>query len=228
MTGVQTCALPIWGAYEIGGLPGQSLRTSGKDFQGWTDNRLPAPQAGGGGSWRKGTGIRCSQQVIKVKNKTAYLGLFLALALICSYVEALIPVPIGIPGVKLGLANVVMVCMLYRCGERDAAVISAARVLLAGFFFGSLYSILYSLAGAALSLLVMALIRRTRVLHLISVSAAGGVAHNVGQFLVAALVVENYRILYYLPVLFLVGMATGVLIGVVAANVLRRLPGEVL
>ncbi len=163
-----------------------------------------------------------------MKNKTAYLGLFLALALICSYVEALIPVPIGIPGVKLGLANVVMVCMLYRCGERDAAVISAARVLLAGFFFGSLYSILYSLAGAALSLLVMALIRRTRVLHLISVSAAGGVAHNVGQFLVAALVVENYRILYYLPVLFLVGMATGVLIGVVAANILRRLPGEVL
>lgn len=161
------------------------------------------------------------------KNKTAYLGLMLALALICSYVEALIPVPIGIPGVKLGLANIVMVCMLYRSGERDAAVISFARVLLSGFFFGSLYSILYSLAGAALSLVVMSLIRRTNALHLISVSAAGGIAHNVGQFLVAALVVENYRILYYLPVLFLVGMATGVLIGVVAANVLRRLPKEV-
>lgn len=161
-----------------------------------------------------------------MKNKTAYLGLCLALALICSYVEALIPVPIGIPGVKPGLANIVMVCILYRSGERDAAFISFTRVLLAGFFFGSLYSILYSLAGAALSLLVMALIKRTNALHLISVSAAGGVAHNIGQFLVAAFVVENYRILYYLPVLFVVGMATGILIGVVAANVLRRLPGE--
>ena len=162
-----------------------------------------------------------------MKNKTAYLGLCLALALICSYVEALIPVPIGIPGVKPGLANIVMVCILYRSGERDAAFISFARVLLAGFFFGSLYSILYSLAGASLSLLVMALIKRTNALHLISVSAAGGVAHNIGQFLVAALVVENYRILYYLPVLFVVGMVTGILIGVIAANVLRRLPGDV-
>lgn len=162
-----------------------------------------------------------------MKNKTAYLGLCLALALICSYVEALIPVPIGIPGVKPGLANIVMVCILYRSGERDAVFISFTRVLLAGFFFGSLYSILYSLAGAALSLLVMALIKRTNALHLISVSAAGGVAHNIGQFLVAAFVVENYRILYYLPVLFVVGMATGILIGVIAANVLRRLPGDV-
>lgn len=163
-----------------------------------------------------------------MKNKTAYLGLCLALALICSYVEALIPVPIGIPGVKLGLANIVMVCILYRSGEKDAALISFARVLLTGFFFGSLYSILYSFAGAALSLFVMALVKRTNVLHIISVSAAGGVAHNVGQFFVAALVVENYRILYYLPVLFAVGMATGTLIGVAAANILRRLPEEVL
>ena len=163
-----------------------------------------------------------------MKNKTAYLGLCLALALICSYVEALIPVPIGIPGVKLGLANIVMVCILYRSGEKDAALISFARVLLTGFFFGSLYSILYSFAGAALSLFVMALVKRTNALHINSVRAAGGVAHKVGQFFVAALVVENYRILYYLPVLFAVGMATGTLIGVAAANILRRLPEEVL
>lgn len=154
----------------------------------------------------------------------AYLGLCLALALICSYVEALIPVPIGIPGVKLGLTNVVIVGILYMSGTRDAAFISFARVLLAGFFFGNLYSILYSLAGAVLSLFVMVLVKKTDRLHLISVSAAGGVAHNVGQFLVAAIVVENYRILYYLPVLFLVGMATGVLIGVAAVSVLQRLP----
>lgn len=158
----------------------------------------------------------------------AYLGLCLALALICSYVEALLPVPIGIPGVKLGLTNVVIIGILYLSGTRDAVMISFARVLLAGFFFGNLYSILYSLAGAALSLLVMVLVKKTNGLHLVSVSAAGGIAHNVGQFLVAAVVVENYRILYYLPVLFLVGMATGVCIGIAAAGVLKRLPKGVL
>ena len=155
-----------------------------------------------------------------------YLGLALALALICSYIEALIPLPIGIPGVKLGLTNIVVVIVLYLGNARDGACVSVARVLLAGFFFGSMYSILYSLAGAVLSLLVMAGLKRTGPLHLISVSAAGGVAHNVGQFLVAALVVENYHILYYLPVLFLVGMLTGVLIGIVAGAVLHRLPQE--
>lgn len=164
------------------------------------------------------------QQASLTARKTAYLGLCLALALICSYVEALVPIPIGIPGVKLGLTNVVIVGILYLSNWRDAALVSFARVLLAGFFFGSLYSILYSLAGALLSLIVMVVIKRTEKLHLISVSAAGGIAHNVGQFLVAALVVENYRILYYLPVLFLVGMATGVLIGVAATGVLKRLP----
>lgn len=160
--------------------------------------------------------------------KTAYLGLCLALALICSYIEALIPIPIGIPGVKLGLTNVVVVGILYMSGTRDAAFVSFARVLLAGFFFGNLYSILYSLAGAALSLLIMVFLKKTDLLHLISVSAAGGIAHNVGQFLVAAVVVENYRILYYLPVLFLVGMLTGVLIGITAFGVLKRLPPALL
>ena len=160
----------------------------------------------------------------QIAGKTAYLGLCLALALICSYVEALIPFPIGIPGVKLGLANIVMVGVLYMTGWKDAALISLSRVLLAGFFFGNLYSILYSMAGAVLSLIVMTALKKMDSLHLISVSATGGIAHNVGQFLVAALVVENYRILYYLPILFLVGMATGVLIGLVASEVLKRLP----
>ncbi len=159
--------------------------------------------------------------------RMTFLGMALALALICSYVEALIPLPIGIPGVKLGLANVVVVAVLYMNGWKDAALVSAARVMLSGFFFGSLYSILYSLAGAALSLFVMQLLRRTDALHPVSVSAAGGIAHNVGQFLVAALVVENYRLLYYLPVLFLVGMLTGVLIGIVVTAVLGRIPRRI-
>ena len=161
---------------------------------------------------------------LKKTKKTAYLGLCLALALICSYVEALIPFSIGIPGVKLGLTNIVIVGVLYLSDWRDALLVSVLRVLLAGFFFGNLYSILYSLAGALLSLIVMTALKKMDSLHLISVSATGGIAHNVGQFLVAALVVENYRILYYLPILFLVGMATGDLIGLVASEVLKRLP----
>ncbi|MDD7178769.1 MAG: Gx transporter family protein [Lachnospiraceae bacterium] len=169
------------------------------------------------------SGRERKQRAFSATKKTAYLGLCLALALICSYVEALIPFSIGIPGVRLGLTNIVIVGVLYLSNWRDALFVSVSRVLLAGFFFGSLYSILYSFAGALLSLFVMAIIKKTEKLHLISVSAAGGVAHNVGQFLVAALVVENYRILYYLPVLFLVGMVTGVLIGVAAASVLKRL-----
>lgn len=177
---------------------------------------IPSADNRSGGHRRKSSSL--------TTGKTAYLGLCLALALICSYVEALIPIPIGIPGVKLGLANVVMVGVLYLSDWRDAALVSFSRVLLAGFFFGNLYSILYSLAGAVFSLVVMTFIKKTEKLHLISVSAAGGIAHNTGQFLVAAFVVENYRILYYLPVLFLVGMATGVLIGVTASGVLKRLP----
>lgn len=169
------------------------------------------------------SGRERKQRAFSATKKTAYLGLCLALALICSYVEALIPFSIGIPGVRLGLTNIVIVGVLYLSNWRDALFVSVSRVLLAGFFFGSLYSILYSFAGALLSLFVMAIIKKTEKLHLISVSAAGGVAHNAGQFLVAALVVENYRILYYLPILFLVGMVTGVLIGVAAASVLKRL-----
>ena len=183
-------------------------------------NMIPSADNRSGGHRRKQTSL--------TTGKIAYLGLCLALAMICSYVEALIPIPIGIPGVKLGLANVVMVGVLYLSDWRDAALVSFSRVLLAGFFFGNLYSILYSLAGALLSLIVMVAIKKTGQLHLISVSAAGGIAHNVGQFLVAALVVENYRILYYLPVLFLVGMATGVLIGVTVSEVLKRLPPVIL
>lgn len=158
--------------------------------------------------------------------KITYLGLALGVALICSYIEAIIPFPIGIPGIKLGLTNVVIVGILYYSGEGDAAWISFVRVLLVGFLFGNWYSIIYSLAGAALSFVVMALLKKTNQLHLISVSGAGGIAHNLGQFFVAALMVENFHILYYFPILLIAGILTGILIGVVAYQVLIRLPKE--
>lgn len=155
--------------------------------------------------------------------KTAYLSMFLALALICSYVEALIPVPIGIPGVKLGLTNIVVVLMLYTVGAAEAFAVSVMRIVLAGFLFGNLFSIAYSLAGGILSFLVMLLLYRTNSLHFVSVSIAGGLTHNIGQLLLAAVIVTNYRILYYVPVLLAAGAVTGLLIGLLACELTRRL-----
>lgn len=158
-----------------------------------------------------------------MKKKTAYLGLFLALALICSYIESLIPFYFGIPGVKLGLTNLVVVMMLYCIGAKEALLISMMRIVLAGFMFGNMFSILYSLAGGILSFLIMYLLKRYTRLRIISVSAAGGVSHNIGQLIVAALVVENYNIFYYAAVLVIAGIITGIVIGIIAQEVILRL-----
>ena len=95
-----------------------------------------------------------------MKNKIAYWGVFLALALVCSYVESLIPISFGIPGVKLGLTNIVVILMLYTIGAKDAILISVLRIILAGFMFGNAFSIIYSLAGGILSFVVMLLLKK--------------------------------------------------------------------
>ena len=153
----------------------------------------------------------------------AYLGVFLALALICSYVESLIPISFGIPGVKLGLTNIVVVLMLYCIGAKEALAVSVCRIVLAGFLFGNLFSILYSLAGGLLSFLIMWAVKRTGKLGILPVSVCGGIFHNIGQLAVAALVVENYNVFYYLSVLLLAGAATGLAIGVVAQELIIRI-----
>ena len=159
--------------------------------------------------------------------KTAYLGLFLALALICSYIESLIPFYFGIPGVKLGLTNIVVVLMLYCTGAKSALAVSVLRILLSGFLFGNMFSILYSLAGGLASFLCMVLLKRSGRFRIISVSAAGGVMHNLGQIAVAAAVVENRSLFYYYPVLFIAGTLTGIVIGIAAQEILLRLPSDV-
>ncbi len=151
------------------------------------------------------------------------MGVFLALALICSYVESLIPISFGIPGVKLGLTNIVVVLMLYCIGAKEALAVSVCRIVLAGFLFGNLFSILYSLAGGLLSFLIMWAVKRTGKLGILPVSVCGGIFHNIGQLAVAALVVENYNVFYYLPVLLLAGAATGLAIGVVAQELIIRI-----
>lgn len=151
-----------------------------------------------------------------MKKHIAYLGLLLTLALILSYVESLIPIFVSVPGVKLGLANLVVLICLYSFPAKYAFLISGMRVLLAGLLFGNVFSILYSLAGAFLSLVVMLLAKKIFKLGILGVSILGGIFHNVGQLLVAIAVVSNYRIGYLFPYLLLSGILTGAIIGFIA------------
>ena len=152
--------------------------------------------------------------------KVAIFGVFTALALIFSYVELLIPINFGIPGAKLGLANLMTVLVLYKMGIKEALALSVTRIILSGFMFGNLFGILYSLSGGLLSFLVMVLLKKSD-----RFSIGGGTAHNIGQLLVAMVVVQTYQVGYYLPVLLVAGEVTGLLIGLVAKEVLKRIQG---
>ena len=162
-----------------------------------------------------------------VKNRVAYFGVFMALALIFSYVETLIPINFGIPGVKLGLANLVIVIALYKMKLTEVYLLSVVRVLLSGFIFGNYFSIIYSLAGGLLSLTVMALLKKSKGFSVMGISVAGGVFHNVGQIIVAILVLETASLVYYLPVLLISGITSGVIIGILGAMVTKRMAGIV-
>lgn len=158
-----------------------------------------------------------------MKSRVAYFGVFTALALIFSYIETLIPINFGIPGIKLGLANLIIVVALYKLKLKEVYMLAIVRVLLSGFIFGNYFSIIYSLAGGLLSLTVMAILKRQEGFSVMGISMAGGVFHNVGQMIVAVLVVETFSISYYLPVLLIAGLITGLVIGVVGDGILKRL-----
>ena len=158
----------------------------------------------------------------KVK-KTAFCGLVLALALIAGYAESLVPVTVAIPGIKLGAANSVILLLLYMVGVKEAYIVNISRVVLSGFLFGSMSSILYSLSGAVLSLLVMTLLKKTDRFSISGVSMSGGVFHNIGQLMMAALVLETTAVWYYLPVLIITGSITGLLIGVLTGEICKRI-----
>lgn len=153
----------------------------------------------------------------------ARVGLMTSLALIFSYVEAIIPYNPGIPGIKLGIANVVTVIALYKFGPKDAAAVSVIRIVLAGLLFNGLFGMLYSLAGAVLSLAGMIALKKTDLFSVIGVSMAAGVLHNLGQLLVAAALIEDLRIFFYFPVLLFSGIAAGILVGIISTLVLRTL-----
>ncbi|XCP83500.1 Gx transporter family protein [Roseburia hominis] len=159
----------------------------------------------------------------KTLKKVAYFGVFTALALIFSYVEALIPFHIGIPGVKLGLANLIVVIALYKLGPQEALCLSVTRIILSGFLFANLFSIIYSLAGGVLSFAIMALLKKRGTFSVYGISMAGGVFHNIGQLLIAMIVVESFSVAYYVPVLLVAGVLTGLVIGIAASEMLKRL-----
>lgn len=157
-----------------------------------------------------------------MKNKVAVFGVFTSLALILSYVELLIPINFGIPGMKLGLANLLVVILLYKGCPRDALLLSVIRILLSGLIFGNMFSIFYSLGGGLLSLAVMVFLKKTEQFTVAGISIGGGASHNVGQLLVAMFVVQTYQVGYYLPVLLIAGVITGAVIGILSAEVLKR------
>lgn len=152
--------------------------------------------------------------------KVTVMAMCIALAMILSYLESLIPSP-GIPGVKLGLANLAVIFALYKLGWKEAVGVSLLRVLLVSLLFGHAASLMYSAAGAVLSLLGMILLRRFDKLSCVFVSVSGGVLHNVGQILMAWVLMGS-NVVFYLPVLILSGTVAGVVIGVVAALLVKR------
>ena len=161
-----------------------------------------------------------------MKTRVAYFGVFTALALIFSYVETLIPFNFGIPGIKLGVANLVIVTSLYLLKPKDVWCLSLLRILLMGFLFGNGISILYSLAGGILSLLVMLLLKTKGGFSMLGVSIGGGVSHNVGQLIAAICIVSNLNIAYYLPVLMIAGVITGAIIGMLSGKILQAVDKE--
>lgn len=183
--------------------------------------------------------------------KTVELGFFLAVALILSYVESLIPISIGIPGIKLGLPNAVVVLLLYDQDNvaeitetrisaetasmqkemqsytcytvKEAALVNGLRIVLSGFLFSNLYTILYALSGAVFSMIVMLIGKKLNCFSVVGVSVLGGVFHNIGQIIVAMLVVQTFAVSYYVPVLIIAGTLTGALLGVIVMELMPYL-----
>lgn len=151
------------------------------------------------------------------------MGMLVALAMVLGFVETLIPINLGIPGMKLGLANIVVVIALFLFDVKTAVVVSILRIILIAMTFGNMSMMFYSIAGASLSLLSMIAVSKIKSFSLISVSIIGGIMHNVGQIICAAFVVRTNGVFTYLPVLIIAGLVSGALVGIVAGLISVRL-----
>ena len=156
--------------------------------------------------------------------KVSLYGILVSLAFIASYIEVLIPFNFHIPGMKLGLANIVVLAALYTGGAKAGITVSIIRIILVGLTFGNPYSAIYGLSGGVLSLAVMIALKKTDFFGVMGVSMAGGVAHNIGQLACAMILLKLPAVFTYLSYLILVGTVTGALIGIIDEEVLKRLP----
>ena len=154
--------------------------------------------------------------------KIALCGVLTALAMIFSYIESVIPIPIPVPGIKLGVANIAVITILYVLGVKEAIVINLLRIALTALLFGNVNSFLFSISGAVLSLTIMIIMKKLDFFSCIGVSVCGGVMHNVGQIRAAVFIMGSEAIVLYLPVLIVSGVFTGVVIGVVSGIVAKH------
>ena len=159
----------------------------------------------------------------EMTRRVAVSGLLIAMMLVLGYVESLIPAVSGVPGIKLGLSNGVLIFAIYMLDLRTAWTLMVLKVLLSGLLFGGVNTILYALAGGTLSMLAMTLLSRVKGMHPVTVSMIGGVMHNVGQVLVAIALLHTQQLYYYMAILMLVGLACGALTGICASSVMKHL-----
>ncbi|MBO5945806.1 MAG: Gx transporter family protein [Clostridia bacterium] len=160
-----------------------------------------------------------------MRNKTlrlTQLAIAVTFALILSFIESQIPAFVAIPGVKVGLANIAVIFMLYKFGVKEAVVVSLLRVILVSMLFGQAVSFFYSISGAVLSFAVMLLLKTLTPLGEVAVSVSGGVMHNVGQIIAASILLETTVVIYSVPFLLVSGTIAGIVVGVVAAILIKK------
>ncbi|MGN0243850.1 MAG: Gx transporter family protein [Lachnospiraceae bacterium] len=161
-----------------------------------------------------------------MKRKVSLYGVLIAMALVASYLEVLVPINIGIPGVKLGLANLVTMIALCKLSAKEAVFITLGRIVLSSILFGNGVSWLYSMAGGVLSILVMLLLLKKFHATTMFASICGGIAHNIGQLAVAYMIIQHHYILAYFPVLLIAGILCGFVIGLLSGEIMKRLPKQ--
>ena len=156
--------------------------------------------------------------------KLALSAILAAMAMILSYIEALFPLPVPVPGIKLGLANLVILIAIYRLGFKYAFTINCVRIFTTGLLFTGLFGALYSFAGGVLSIIIMYALYKTNWFSMVGISMSGGVAHNLGQLITACVIMSNIKLMSYFAILLFAGMASGILMGIVAYYVYGKLP----
>ena len=158
------------------------------------------------------------------KTNVALYGIMIALCLVLSYIESLVPAFFAVPGMKLGLCNVVILVVLYRLGAKSAFFINIIRIIIVSMTFGNGASLIYSICGGLLSVVVMILLKKTNHFAAITVSICGGISHNAGQIIAAIILMATPAIGYYMIILWFTGMVTGLVIGIIGNEILRRIP----